>query len=143
MISEKLLLGVALVSTWYMIGVIWMVQLVHYPLFEKVGRDNFAHYEKAHVGRMSFVVMPAMLIELFSSLGLFLFDQNAIYVGSFVLLVVAWVVTFFFSVPAHRKLSALFDQKAFKSLLQTNWIRALAWSSRGLLLLYALLERVE
>lgn len=39
-----LLLPVHLAATFYMVGVIWFVQIVHYPLLEKVGTDRFSTY---------------------------------------------------------------------------------------------------
>jgi hypothetical protein len=37
-----------LVSTWFLIGLIWMVQVVHYKMFDRVGADQFAKYEQDH-----------------------------------------------------------------------------------------------
>ena len=28
-------------ATWFMVGLIWFVQIVHYPMFANVGRDSF------------------------------------------------------------------------------------------------------
>jgi hypothetical protein len=49
-------------------GLIWFVQVVHYPLFHKVGVSGFSGYEKAHMRLTSFVVIPLMLGELVSAL---------------------------------------------------------------------------
>ncbi len=50
-------------ATFYMLGVIWFVQLVHYPLFAAVGKDFFTEYEKRHQSWTTYVVAPGMLVE--------------------------------------------------------------------------------
>jgi|EP01047_Picozoa_sp_COSAG01_P015167 hypothetical protein len=50
--------------TWALVGLIWTIQLVHYPLFAAVGRKNFAKYEQQHTRRITVLVMPLMLAEL-------------------------------------------------------------------------------
>jgi hypothetical protein len=54
--SSKLLLlanfGVAL----FMTGVIWYVQMAHYPLFANVGRQAFAEYHLLHNSATTLVV---------------------------------------------------------------------------------------
>lgn len=35
-------------ATLWMTGLIWFVQVVHYPLFALVGSTGFAAYESAH-----------------------------------------------------------------------------------------------
>lgn len=42
------LLTTHLFATAAMVGLIWFVQVVHYPLFASVGADGFTDYETAH-----------------------------------------------------------------------------------------------
>ena len=65
-----LLLLLQLAATFYMTGLVWFVQRVHYPLFADVGIRQFPAYESAHVGRTSPVVAPPMLIEVATALAL-------------------------------------------------------------------------
>lgn len=51
-------------ATWLMTGVIWTVQIVHYPLFAGVGPDRFLDYARAHTARIIRLVAPVMLVEL-------------------------------------------------------------------------------
>ena len=46
-----------------MFGVIWMVQVVHYPLMRFVSGEQFARFETAHRARISWVVGPLMAVE--------------------------------------------------------------------------------
>jgi len=57
-----------LVSTYGMVAVIVFVQLVHYPLFAQVGADGFARYEALHTQRISWIVVPLMLVEAATAL---------------------------------------------------------------------------
>lgn len=50
-----------------MTGVIWFVQVVHYPLFAKVGESAFTTYESLHTIRTGWVVAPMMILELGST----------------------------------------------------------------------------
>ena len=46
-----------------MAGVIWFVQIVHYPLMADVGAEAFVAYERKHVARTGRIVGPLMLVE--------------------------------------------------------------------------------
>jgi hypothetical protein len=50
-----------LALTAYMTGVIWVVQLVVYPLFALVGPSEWPDHHAMHSRRITFVVAPAML----------------------------------------------------------------------------------
>ena len=52
------------IPTLLMTGVIWIIQVVHYPLYRRVGADAFADYEREHCARIAFVVLPLMVAEL-------------------------------------------------------------------------------
>lgn len=132
---ELLLLHAAL--TWFLTGLIWIVQLVHYPLFAHVDRARFTAFEAEHCRRISWIVMPAMLSELATGVWLVAEPPAALasawaWVG-LALLAVIWGSTAHFSVPCHRVLERGFDERAHRRLVATNWIRTLAWSARALL----------
>jgi hypothetical protein len=136
----QLLFLANLAATLLMTGVIWIVQVVHYPLFALVGREGFPAYEAAHSTAITLVVMPLMLIELGTSFLLALappapIDRVTPWIG-LALTLLTWGVTFFFSVPLHNVLSAGFEASAHASLVQTNWLRTLAWTAHSALLLY-------
>ena len=52
-----------LASTWFLVGLIWTIQVVHYPLFAAVGTDRFVAYEASHARLITLVVGPVMLVE--------------------------------------------------------------------------------
>ena len=135
----KLTFLMNLIATLMMTGIIWFVQVVHYPLFSRVGFSEFARYEIAHSNLTTFVVAPLMLIELITAVLLVWQRPPALSVfwliTGFALVAVIWATTFFLSVPQHNKLSLGFDLAAHRTLVLTNWIRTAAWTGRSLIML--------
>jgi hypothetical protein len=127
-------------ATLAMTGVIWFVQVVHYPLFDRVGAHGFADYEQGHTRRTGWVVMPLMLAEAGSAMALavWMFPGFLAWVG-LGLLVGVWLSTFLLQVPQHRRLAAGFDDGAHRRLVTTNWVRTALWTGRSVVAL-ALLE---
>jgi hypothetical protein len=119
--------------TFYMVGVIWFVQLVHYPLFHRVGEDGFIAYERSHMQRTGWVVAGPMLMELLLA-GMIVWQSAGIlsWVGM-VLVLFIWLTTGVFQVPAHRRLASGFDSRTYRRLVNTNWLRTVAWSARGII----------
>ena len=123
--------------TLYMIGVIWMVQLVHYPLMANVGKETFCDYHHRHVQMMTFVVGPSMLVEAFTMLAILAqsvgIQFNLALIGT-ILVFVIWLSTAFLQVPCHSRLENKFDSSTHRFLVRSNWIRTVAWSLRGIIL---------
>lgn len=134
------MLHLHLAATVFMCGVIWFVQLVHYPLFAMVGTAGFADYEAAHTMRTTWVVMPPMLIELATAVGLLLWRPSSLGAGEaslgLVLVILIWASTFFLQVPAHGTLAGGFNADVAARLVRTNWIRTALWSARAGLVLW-------
>ncbi|MGL4551103.1 MAG: hypothetical protein ACRC33_07945 [Gemmataceae bacterium] len=129
-----------LASTLFMTGLIWFVQVVHYPLFDGTGGPEFSAYEQRHTAATTYVVGPAMLLEGATAAILFWFRPARIatwqlWAGT-ALLAVIWLSTAFVQIPCHEVLSRGFDSDVHQRLVSTNWIRTAAWSLRGLLLLW-------
>lgn len=127
-------------SSLAMTGLIWFVQIVHYPLFASVGAPNFAGYEKKHTQLTSLVVGPPMLIEAASALGLIFLARGrlaswAVWAG-LALVALIWLSTAAIQVPCHSRLEAGFDRLVHRKLVRSNWIRTLAWTLRSGLALF-------
>ena len=122
------------IPTLLMTGVIWIIQVVHYPLYRRVGAEAFADYEREHCARISFVVLPLMVVELACAALLALSPprggESLAWTG-LALLAVVWASTFFVQVPCHRVLEGGFDARAASRLVATNWIRTVAWTLRS------------
>jgi hypothetical protein len=124
-----------------MAGLIWFVQIVHYPLMREVPPAGFVAYEIAHARLTTRVVAPVMLVELLSSVLLALSvgnlqgEQTLLARVGVGLLAIVWASTFFVQVPTHAKLARGFQIDVWRLLVRTNWVRTIAWSARAVLAL--------
>jgi len=131
-------------ATLAMTGLIWFVQIVHYPLFARVGPDGFAAYAHQHTRRTGYVVGPLMLMEAATALLLLVLlrDQPLVWTG-LALLALIWGSTFLVQVPHHRRLATGFDRVIHPRLVLTNWVRTVAWTLRAGIALAILFELMQ
>ncbi|TWT87924.1 hypothetical protein [Stieleria varia] len=142
--SAKSIFVVHVMVTWYLVGLIWTVQVVHYNLFDRVGTDFFSRYEADHNRLITPIVGPAMLLELATAVVLLLHRPEGVpgWVLAFGLAMVLgiWLSTVFIQVPCHARLMNGFDESIYRQLVSTNWIRTVLWTSRGFLMGYFLMR---
>lgn len=129
-----------LVATWGLVGLIWTIQVVHYPLFAQVGREAFPVYHRRHTRSITWIVAPLMAVELISGLVLAMEDSSALLRWSLVLLGFNWLSTACIQIPLHNRLEKGFEPQAHARLVLSNWGRTLAWSGRGILLVLVALR---
>ena len=133
-----------LCASLFMTGVLWFVQIVHYPLFAFVGPSQFALYEQRHANATGYVVAPVMLFELAASLALAYITRHTVYAilgnTALALTLLVWLSTFTLQVPCHNRLSRGFDPRIHLRLVRTNLIRTAAWTARTGLLISLLLR---
>ncbi|MEM1179111.1 MAG: hypothetical protein AAGM22_12255 [Acidobacteriota bacterium] len=127
-------------STLPLVGLIWTIQLVQYPLFARVGEAAFTGYHAGHSARITWVVLPLMLAELVSA-GLLLTRIESPVTGATAwlgaaLVGVIWLSTAFLQVPRHGELASGFDAASHQFLVASNWLRTVAWTARGGLVLW-------
>jgi hypothetical protein len=123
------------VATLVLVGIIWTIQVVHYPLFAAVGADGFAAYEAAHSTRITALIAVPWAIQGLTTVALLLAPPAGVprwlvWLAA-VLAAVPVLVTVTLSVPAHEQLAGGFDAAAHARLVGTNWLRTLAWSAHG------------
>lgn len=121
----------------FMTGLIWTIQLVHYPAFSHVEEARFAEFAAFHARRITWIVAPVMLLELTTAGGLWYLRSDILWSLNLGLLLLTWLSTFLWSVPCHDRLSVTKNPVALHDLVVTNWPRTLLWSLRSLLLLAA------
>ena len=131
-----------LASTWYMVGLIWLIQLVHYPLFNFVGSEEFIVFHENHKILITPVVGIVMIVELVTSV-ILLFQhtcgtRNWLSIFGIILLGIIWFSTIYFQIPFHNTLSSKFNENTLIMLINTNWIRTICWSIRGIIVLLML-----
>lgn len=125
--------------TWAMVGLVWFVQLVHYPLYGSVGADRFVEYEHQHMRRTGWAVGLFMPAEGVTGVWLVVMPPQAVsttlvFTGLALLLVI-WISTAVFQAPMHFRLAKGYDDALGRRLVLMNWIRTVAWTARGVLVL--------
>ena len=144
--SQEIIFLVQMIATAMMTGIIWFVQIVHYPLFSKIPPQGFVSYELTNTVFTGWVVAPIMLVEIGTAILLLLLKSpvafQPLYLGALGCLTLVWLSTFFIQVPLHAILSSRPDANTMSSLVETNWIRTVLWTVRlvllGLIILKAL-----
>lgn len=132
---DDIVLLINLLSTWTMVGVIWFVQVVHYPLLAVVPVESAASVAVEHQRRTGWVVGAPMALEGVTTLALLVLVPEG--VAWFVPwlagipLAVALGATIFLSVPRHERMAREPDAQVGKELVSTNWVRTIAWTARG------------
>jgi hypothetical protein len=129
-------------SCFFMTGVIWLVQLVHYPFFAFVADDQFVQSHTFHTNRISWVVIPVMLVELGSAIALVFLDRGGFWLANLALLAMIWGSTALLSVPYHNKLAVGKSGVLVEKLTVSNWPRTFLWSVRSGGLIYWLLAQL-
>ena len=136
----KWLLATHAFVTLFMTGLIWFVQVVHYPLFALVGNSEFASYEKKNTRRTGWVVGAPMLLELCLSIGLVVSPGGLLPWSGLALLSMIWLSTGLLQVPLHQRLEEGFDPTSHRRLVTGNWLRTICWSLRGILAIWMIIE---
>ena len=139
------LLLVWTVVIFYVLGEIWFGQIVVYPLFGKVGSDEYIAYHRFYSSRIPLPVivpgfasflMPVALIFLApASIPVWMFWTNAAcgLAGLF--------VTVALEIPRHARLEKGGKQEAvIRELVLYNWPRTLSITGQALLTLLMLLS---
>ncbi|MCH9632490.1 MAG: hypothetical protein S4CHLAM6_08260 [Chlamydiae bacterium] len=134
------LLLVHITFSLYLFGVIWFVQLVHYPIFLFLNYDSNHNPFVFHQARSSIVVLPAMALELVSIVVLmFIPYPNYIIVTTLlVFTLLIWLATFTMQVPCHKVLKAEKDEKVIRRLIWTNWLRTGLWTLKAVYIFFLL-----
>lgn len=112
-----------------MVGLIWFVQVVHYPLLSHLDPAGIAEHQRL----TGYVVAAPMAVEAVTA-ALLVVDRPggvpaaAAWIGA-ALVAVVWTSTALLQVPAHRALAG--GSADVRRLVAGNWVRTVAWSGRG------------
>lgn len=128
-------LVLAVAATWSMVGLIWFVQIVHYPLLGSVPVACQVAIANRHQHLTGFVVGPPMAVEVVTAVLLVVDRPDGVgaawpWVGLGAL-AVALASTALVQVPIHQRLARRPDAADSARLVQTNWARTVAWSLHG------------
>lgn len=124
-----------LVAASVMTGVIWTMQVVHYPLLAFVGEEAFVAYEAEHVSRIGELIALPWAVEGATALVLVAIlpigPLRRAAIAGVALMAVILVATSVWSAPAHAELAEGFDADVHRHLVSTNWVRTIAWTARA------------
>lgn len=138
------LLVIHFAATWALVGLIWTIQVVHYPLLKDVGREGFVAYHERHLVLITWVVGPLMLAEVSSAAFLFYLGERSVLFGiSLGALALIWGSTWFCQVPLYHKLTQGYDAPTIEHLVRANMWRMAGWTLRGFCLAALLVSRLD
>lgn len=108
---------------------IWMTQLIVYPGFTYMQKDDLLQWHRRYTVSISMIVMPLML----SQLGMHLFGLfTSFSVFRFIdvlLILMIWINTFIKMVPIHNKIArGIQVSDNAKKLVIANWFRTVSWT---------------
>ena len=131
-----MLFDIHFLSTSLMVGIIWVIQLLHYPTFHFIKESDYVEFQHFHMQRISFIVVPLMIMELLSGFMLVYYFRSNLLILCFIILIVIWLITFVFFTKLHQSLLGGYDKIIVDKLVQINWSRTVLWSLRLIILIY-------
>lgn len=131
-------------ASFALVGLIWTIQIVHYPLMKYVTIENFKSFHEQHSQFISWIVIPLMLTEAFSLMYIAYYElasnKAALIYTLIFLTTINWFSTFLIQVPIHTKLSHQgYSLQLIEKLILTNWIRTISWSFKGVIIIISFL----
>ena len=145
--TDSLVLVAQFAATWTMVGIIWFVQVVHYPLFSRVDGPGSGSYAVENQRRTSWVVGPPMAVEGVTALWLAVSPPDgvgrALPLVGLGLLALVLGSTVLLQVPQHAALANGHDGSRTARLVRTNWIRTIGWSVRSIIAVVMLIAAVH
>jgi hypothetical protein len=127
-----------------LIGLILTIQLVHYPLFARVGAAAWPAYAAEHAARIGVIVVPWMVLELGSGAWLALRPpaglSRPLAWAALGCVAGAWLLTLIVNGPLFSRLATAWDPALHRTLVLANWPRTMLWVARGTILLVLLAQ---
>jgi hypothetical protein len=137
-LTISLLFSLQVFACFFMTGLIWVVQLTHYPAFAFIPDPGFPAFHAMHSRGISYLAGPGMVLELLTGAALFWLARNWWFGLNFAGVIALWLSTFLTFVPLHGKLGERADEVLKARLVTYNWPRTALWSLRSAALLYLL-----
>jgi len=94
--------------TWFMTGLIWVVQLLQYLMLASIDPVKLTHSHAFHSRRITMLVAPAMIVEFCLAAFLAFRMATLAAIAEFCLVLVNWAAT--------------------GLIVRWNWLRTLSWS---------------
>ena len=138
MTTTEIILAAQALASAAMCGLIWFVQLVHYPLFARTDTTHSPDYPDENQRRTAPVVLPPMLVEAATAALIAVnpppeIGRPVALVG-LAMVAAVWLSTLLVQMPLHGQLThAGHTPATVAALVKTNWFRTILWSARALL----------
>lgn len=135
---QPALLAAQAVASGAMCGVIWFVQIVHYPLFARIPSADGRVYAVENQRRTAWVVLPFMLVEGATAALVAVFPPAGVgwpaALAGAVAVVALWASTLAVQMPLHGRLAAAGHEPAtVAALVRSNGVRTMLWTFRAVL----------
>jgi hypothetical protein len=112
-----------------LVVLILMVQFIVYPSFYFYSEIDLKRWHQIYKVRITAIVLPLMLTQLFLSIREVYFDANALAYLILFIILLTWVITFLISVPLHEAIEREENSMQYRiKLVRTNWIRTVSWA---------------
>ncbi len=135
---DQIIFLVHAVATFMWLGITWFVQLIYYPMLQRLG----PRFEQEHYNRTMPWAIFLLGIELVTGILLLWIRPMAIpltlVIIGLVLLVLIWLSTWSVCVPCHQKLQTRKDVQVYQQLMRANLLRSLLWTLRAALVIWML-----
>lgn len=143
MTATEIILAAQALASAAMCGLIWFVQLVHYPLFARTDTTHSPDYPDENQRRTAPVVIPPMVVEAVTATAIALSPPAAIgqpaALAGLAMVAALWLSTLLVQMPLHARLKHDgHSPQTVAALVQSNWARTILWSARALLSIWML-----
>ncbi|WP_040250095.1 hypothetical protein [Psychroserpens mesophilus] len=117
---------------------IWMIQLIVYPSFKYLPKEELLKWHKKYTFRIACIVIPLMVLQLVIYGFQVVKIQTAYHILGLIIVVALWLITFSTFVPLHNAiLNTTYSNKTLENLVRKNWDRTGLWT---VLFILSLLE---
>ena len=118
-----------------LLGLILIIQFVHYPSFSYIDERLFRKFCEFHQRSITPIVAILMLVEATLSCLRLIQVSNMFTIANFLCVLLIWLTTFLVSVPSHKRLLISKNKLEIKFLVRTNMIRTILWGCKLFILL--------
>ena len=127
------------ISTFMWFGIIWFVQLIHYPLLYQLGhRAESEHYRRTMPLAVSLLSVELVTGTLLLWIRPATIPLTPVVIG-LALLAAIWISTWSVCVPCHQKLHTRKNIHLYQRLMSANLFRAILWSLRVMIVIWMLM----
>ena len=119
---------------------VWLVQLVIYPVFFYMEEDALKEWNKVFKRRFLLLGLPLMMAQLVLVVYNLIMNNNQIYFISALLVALAFMITFLKILPINGQIAKSKDSMSLRrELMKANKIRVVAWTMVFMLDLFILI----